>query len=73
MCVCAIFDSQLAVATVLWGLALREVLKDEAEVSQAVFKWGQGQDSGLIGRVQLEDRQQPPAPGRTIGRGLEDS
>lgn len=58
--------------TVLRGLALREVLKDEAEVSQALFEWGQGEDSGLIGRVQLEDRQQPPAPGRTVGRGLED-
>lgn len=57
---------------VQWGLALREVLKDEAEVSQAVFKWVKGQDSGLIGRIQLEDRQQPPAPGRTIRRGLEE-
>lgn len=57
---------------VQWGLSLWEVLKGDAEVSQAVFKWGQGQDSGLIGRIQLEDRQQPPAPGWTIRRGLEE-
>lgn len=59
--------------TELCGLALREVLQDEAKVSQAVFERAQGQDSGLIGRVQLEDRQHPPAPGRTVGRGLEGS
>jgi len=66
-------------STVLWllffffffFLALREVLEDKAEVSQAVFEWGQGEDSGLIGRVQLEDGQQPPAPRRTVGRGLQ--
>lgn len=59
--------------TVPWGLTLREVLQDQAEVSQAVFEWGQGQDGGLIGGVQLEDWEQPPAPGWTVGGGLEDT
>lgn len=54
------------------GLALREVLEDEADVPQAVFERREGQDSGLVGWVQLEHRQQPPAPGWTVGRGLED-
>lgn len=55
----------------LWDLALRKILEDEAEVSQAVLQRGQRQEGGLIGGVQLEHRQQPPAPGRTVGRGLQ--
>lgn len=58
--------------TVLWVLALRKVLKDKAEVSQAVFEGGQRQDSRLIGRVQLEYWQQPPAPRWTVGWGLKE-
>lgn len=58
--------------TVLEGLALREVLKDKAEVSQAIFERVQGQDGGLIGGVQLEDRQQPPAPSWTIRQSLKE-
>lgn len=58
---------------VLWeSLSLRKIFKDKAEMSQAVLEWGQRQDVSLICRVQLKDRQQPPAPSWTIGRGLED-
>lgn len=58
--------------TVLWVLALREVLKDKAKVSQAVFEGGQGQERSLVSRVELKDGQQPPTPRRTISRGLEE-
>lgn len=59
----------------LWcggGLSLWKVLEDKADMSQAVLEWGQGQDICLICRVQLKYRQQPPAPGWTIGWGLEE-
>lgn len=54
------------------SLSLRKIFKDKAEMSQAVLEWSQRQDVSLICRVQLKDRQQPPAPSWTIGWGLED-
>lgn len=72
LCVVLVSASCGLSTTVPEGLALREVLKDKAEVSQAIFERIQGQDGGLIGGVQLENRQQPPAPSWTIRRSLKD-
>ena len=47
-------------------LALGEVLECTAQVSKTVFEGGKGQDGGLVGRVKLEHRQNPPAPGRPV-------
>ena len=51
------------------SLALGEVLQDDAQVPQAVPEPGEREHRGLVGWVQLEHRQQPPAPGGAV-RGL---
>lgn len=53
------------------ALALEEVLQDEAQVAQPVFEGWQGQDGGLVRRVQLQHRQEPPAPRGPVRRGLQ--
>lgn len=45
--------------------------EDPADGDEAVLEGGHGQDGELGSVLQREDGEQPPAPGRTTGTGLQ--